>query len=147
MQVFDEEAEEELLVLPDFVRFFPFFRLPEGLETKRAELSSISVVLISISRCFTSAYDKPSFVVSFSITFLWFVTKEPNKKSRLAICLLRNVAKVVWYESEDAFESFVRCSHWDSNLDTHPGKSVPDYWVGREARFIIWETRGKAKSL
>jgi len=68
VQVFGEE-EEELLEFLSFDGFFPFFLLPEGLETKRAELSSISEVSMSISRCLTSAYDKLSFVVRLSITF------------------------------------------------------------------------------
>ena len=98
VQVFEEEEEEELLEFPDFVGFCPFFLLPVGLETKRAELSSISEVSISISRCFTSAYDELSFVVRLSITFLWCLTKKPNRKSLLAISSLRNVAKVFQYE-------------------------------------------------
>ena len=125
MQVFDEkEEEEELLVLPDFVGFFPFFLLPEGLETKRAELSSISEVSISISRCFTSAYDKLSIIVRLSITFLWCFTTKPKKKSSLGLPSLRNVAKVFRYKSEEAFESFLRWSHWDSNLVINPGKCL-----------------------
>jgi len=112
VQVFhEEEEEEELLVFPDFVGFFPFFLLPEGLKTKRAELSSISEVSISISRCLISAYDKLSFVVRLLITFLWCLTNKPNRKSLLALSSSRNVEKVFQYESEEAFESFVRWSH------------------------------------
>ena len=84
VQVFGEE-EEELLEFPDFAGFFPFLLLPQGIETKRAELSSISEVSISLSCCLTSAYDKLSFVVRLLITFLWCVTKKPNKKSLLAL--------------------------------------------------------------
>jgi len=102
---------------------------------------------MSISCCFTSAYDKLSFVVRLSIMFSWCLTKKSNKRSLLALSSLRNVAKVFWYELEDAFERFVRWSDCDSNLDINTGKSVPEYWVGRETRFIIWETSAKAESL
>jgi len=127
VQVFDEEEEKELLEFPDFEGFFPLFLLPEGLETRRAELSSISELSISISRCLSSAYDKLPFVVKLSITFLWCLTKKSNRKSLLALSSLRNVAKVFLYKSEEAFESFVTWSHRDSNLDINPGKSVPEY--------------------
>src|SRR5882757_468386 len=65
VQVFDfgEEKSEFL------AGFLPFFLLPEGLEVNRAVSSWESEVSISISRCFTSAYDKLSFVVRLSITF------------------------------------------------------------------------------
>ena len=86
MQVFDDmKEEEELLNFPDFACFFPFFLLPEGLETTRAELPLILDVSISISHCSMSAYDKLSFIVKLSIKFLWYLTKKPNKKSLLAV--------------------------------------------------------------
>jgi len=74
MQIFheeeEEEEEEELLLLSDLAGLFPFFLLAEGLDTKGAESLHISDVSISIRCCFTTAYDKLSFVVKLSITFL-----------------------------------------------------------------------------
>jgi hypothetical protein len=81
VQVLDY-AEEEL-------------ELPEGLEVYRAVLSSGSEVSISISHYLTLAYNKLFFVVRLSTTFLWCLTKKPNKKSHLALSSLRNAAKVV----------------------------------------------------
>jgi len=133
VQVFREEELEELFP----AGFFPFFLIPEGLEVYRVVLLSVSEVSISISHCFTLAYDKLSLVVRLSIMFLWCITKKPIKKSCLALSSLRKAAKVVQYESEDPFESLVPRSHWDSNLDVKSDRLLQEYWVGRETRFII----------
>jgi len=74
VQVFDFGEEE--LEFP--FGFLPFFLLPKGLEVNRAVFSWESEVSISNSHCFTSAYDKLSFVVRLSITFLWLLTKNPS---------------------------------------------------------------------
>jgi len=132
VQVLDfgkEESEFNIGILP-------FLLSTEGLEINRVVSSSGSEVTISISRGIKSAYDKLPFVVRLSATFLWCLTKNRNNNSLLALSLSRKAAQVFQYKSGDPFESFVTWCHWDSNFDIKSDRLLPEYWVGRETRFI-----------
>ena len=146
VQTFEAHAEEEEEDLWFNFNFFPVFSFPEAFETNWEESSTSLDVSISIRRCLTSTYVGLSFVVRLSTTLSWFLIKKPNKISLLALSSFRNAAKVSRYQLEAAFESFVRRSHCDSCLDIKPGKSVPEFWVGKETRFIIWVTNARAES-